>query len=745
MQSFSVFSLSSMASSKDKRSWILMFLAPLVVLGIMISLWQTRIVQQLENVTMDWRFSARTVSDPAPDERIALIGIGEASLGKWGRWEEWTRDIHADFVTQLGWRPPKVIAYDFFFSEPSTDPENDYAFGDALAGHIGSITGTAIETEKDANLTGGSGMIGKTLPLPKVIGDPDKILGGSTANTPIQYIAESASTGIVNAPPSRIDGMRRSTPMIGRIGKDVYPSLTLQSLMQYSGATPEDVEVRLGESIVVKGATESWTIPINEKGFMWINYRNPEKFIVSDYAVIFEALQAFEKTENWFPELPPLEDQILIVGQAAAGLSDFGPTPHSGQEPLFKIQANALSNILQNDHLKQLPIWTVAFGWLLVAWVTLLALKKAHVVVAVITPFLVVAAFFALAFFLFQYRSIAIPLVLPMIGFVIIHATVLTDRLVAELREKQYIREVFGSFAPKQVVDQIIASGEMPKLGGHETSITMFFSDIQSFSSFSEKLSPERLVVLMNEYLTEMTGILMNGTGTLDKYIGDAIVGMFGAPLPTDEHAYLAVSAAIKMQARQAELREKWKSETHWPEIVERMQTRIGLNSGSAVIGHMGSPKRMNFTMMGDNVNLAARFESGAKKYGVYTMITEETYQKARLTKDDIAYRYIDRIIVEGRTTPVSAYEVVEFKDNLSVQQSECLELFAEGIKNYLNQDWNRAIHKFEKSATLEKWQPDRDEGIATNPSLVLIERCCEMRENPPGSGWDGVYKMTSK
>lgn len=734
-----------MATSKDKRSWILLFLAPLVVLGIMISLWQTRIAQQLENVTMDWRFSARAASDPAPDERIALIGIGEDSLGKWGRWEEWTRDIHGDFVTQLGWRPPKVIAYDFFFSEPSTNPENDYAFGDALAGHIGSITGTAIETEKEAVLTSDSGMIGKTQPLPHVIGDLSKILGGSTANTPVQYIAESASTGIVNAPPSRIDGMRRSTPMIGRIGKDVYPSLTLQSLMQYSGATPDDVEVRLGESIVVKGATESWTIPINEKGFMWINYRNPEKFIVSDYAVVFEALQAFEKTEKWFPELPPLEDQILIVGQAAAGLSDFGPTPHSGQEPLFKIQANALSNILQNDHLKQLPIWMVALGWLLVAWVTLLALKKAHVLVAVITPFLVVAAFFALAFFLFQYRSIAIPLVLPMIGFVIIHATVLTDRLVAELREKQYIREVFGSFVSRDVVDQIIKSGEMPQLGGHETEITMFFSDIQSFSTFSEKLTPEQLVDLMNQYLSEMTNILMGGSGTLDKYIGDAIVGMFGAPLNSEGHAYNAVAASIAMQKRQAELREKWKAEGSWPDIVHQMQTRIGLNTGNAVIGQMGSTKQMNFTMMGDNVNLAARCESGGKSYGVHIMITEQTRDAAMKTKDDIAYRYLDRIIVKGRTQPVKVYEVIDFQENLSHQQNECLRLFAEGTRKYLDQEFSAAIENFKQSAGFEKWQPGRNTGIDTNPSLVMLERCREMEKDPPGENWDRVYRMTSK
>ncbi len=732
-----------MNSNKDKRSWILLILAPLVVLAIMISLWQTRIVRQLENVTMDWRFTARADTDPPPDERITLIGIGEPSLQKWGRWEEWTRDIHGQFVRVINTREPKVLAFDFFFTEPSRDQKNDEAFFFELEVVPGAITGTVVdELDDDSRNPYTEPTIGKTAPIPNVVGDISKIIGGESARTPISGIATGAWTGIVNSPSSNIDGMRRSIPLVGRIGKNVYPSLALQSLIQYSGAKIENLEVVLARSVTVIGENgESWTIPIDEKGFMLINYRNPDGFRVSDYGKVVASIALNEELEN----LPPIKDQIVIVGQAAVGLSDFGPTPHSGEVPLFKIQANALSNILLSDYLKRLPIWIVAIAWLLVAWITLLALKKAHVIVAVAAPFLVVAGFGILAFHLFESRSLAIPIILPSLGFVLIHTTLLTERLVTELREKNYIRAVFGSFVSKDVVDQIIQSGEMPTLGGQETEITMFFSDIQGFSAFSEVLTPERLVVLMNDYLSEMTEILMGGQGTLDKYIGDAIVGMFGAPLATSGHAHNAVVATIAMQKRQAELREKWKNAGDWPEIVHRMQTRIGLNTGKAVIGQMGSTKQMNFTMMGDNVNLAARCESGAKSYGVHTMITGETYEAATAIEDDITYRYLDRIIVKGRTLPVKVYEVIDFKMNTGEQQSECIDLYAKGLSNYFNQEFRAAMTIFQNASAYERWQPGRDLEIEDNPSLVMVERCRKMEASPPGEDWDGVYRMTTK
>jgi adenylate cyclase len=324
------------------------------------------------------------------------------------------------------------------------------------------------------------------------------------------------------------------------------------------------------------------------------------------------------------------------------------------------------------------------------------------------------------------------------LGFVVLEGSSMLHRLVIESRAKSRITGMFGTYLAPAVVKQLIASGEEPQLGGHEAEITAFFSDIAGFSSFSEKLTPEQLVTLMNDYLSEMTDILQDNGGCLDKFIGDAIVGMFGAPVPLEAHAHSGCRAALLIQKRQIELREKWRNEGIWPDIVYEMKTRIGLNSGPAIVGNMGSRRRQNYTMMGDTVNLAARSESGAKSYGVYTMITGETKTLAEKHQDDIAFRYLDKIVVKGRSLPAEVYEVVGFKSELSAATQECLSLFQQGIAAYLSQDWDAARALFERSAKLETHQD-------SNPSLILIDRCKYMKEHPPGADWDGVYIMKSK
>ena len=208
-----------------------------------------------------------------------------------------------------------------------------------------------------------------------------------------------------------------------------------------------------------------------------------------------------------------------------------------------------------------------------------------------------------------------------------------------------------------------------------------------------------------------------------------------------------ACVASQLVQRKLGELREKWRAEgDKWPEIVVRMQTRIGLNSGLATVGNMGSHARFNYTMMGDTVNLTARMESGAKAYGVYTMVTEAT--KAGCEQhggDRVVFRYLDKIVVKGRTIPVPIYEIVGLKEDVTAPTRECLGLFDQGIARYLVQDWDAAEALFRRSAELEPNQPGKTPGVESNPSLALIERCRYMRAHPPGKDWDGVYVMKEK
>jgi adenylate cyclase len=737
-----------MSLKSNKRRSTLVMIAPVMTAGLMASIWTFDFVSELENVTVDRRFRARVASDPPPDPRIALLAIGDYSLSVVGRWEEWSRDTHADFTNNIAYRPPKVLAFDFFFSEVSkVNPEGDILFADALAAHLAAITGMNIAPDKagaeNAPPAADFYLGGKTLPITNVTGDLSRLLGGNTANLPIPLIAESAFAGVVNCPASRIDNMRREIPLVARLGDRIFPSFVLQILIQLEETTPDAVKVVLGKSITLpKKAGGEWIIPVDTRGFMAINYRNTDRFIMTDYIRISEILEKVQDSSAWPAELPPLTDQIIIVGQAAEGLQDLGPTPYFPLDPLFRVQATALDNILRSDYLRVVPMVPVLVGWIALAWLTLLLLRRAPVALEVVIPTLVTVAYVVTAFYLFRSRSLVLPIVLPVAGFLLLHTTVIIDRLIIELREKRYIKGVFGSYVSPEVVNQIIESGETPKLGGERVNITILFSDIQGFSTFSEQLSPEQLVELMVEYLSELTDIITDEGGTLDKYIGDAIDAMYGAPLPLPDHAWRGVYSTILMQRKQAELREKWKSQGR-SALIQGMRTRIGLNTGPAVVGNMGSQRRFNYTMMGDNVNLGARCESGAKSYGVYTMVTGDTFRAAREIRDDITYRFLDKIIVKGRTLPVEVYEVIEQTTHIDQTTFDCLELYSAATALYLEQDWEKAILTFTQSATLEPFQPGV--GIATNPSLVMAARCREMQQSPPGEGWDGVYIMTEK
>lgn len=735
-----------MAISGARRSHLTPLLAPLGVLAVLLAVSKSRLSQQLENVTVDWRFNAREPYDPPADPGILVVGIGEDSLKLAGRWP-WTRDIHAGFLDRLALRNPKVVAYDLLFSEPSAETAHDVLFGDQLARFGGAVTGAFVEMEDSVAPEAGPVAIGKTRPIQHVSGDRTNLVAGNEGVVPVQVFAESSWTGFVNTPPSRNDPIRRKIPLVVAFRGQVYPSLVLQCLMQFEGISTEAVEVRLGDSILLARPDGSKRrIPIDGQGAMLLNYRGRGAFKpYSEYIQLMQQLHEHGEAVELPDSVPRVDGRILLIGQMAEGLTDFGATPFSSLEPLVLVQAVALNTILRSDYLHLVPLWQILFGWLPIAWGTLFFLRKSSVFWGVAVPLLVVVAYVGLAFLFFWQRSWQWPVFLPVLGFLVVNGYALADRIVLEMRAKSRIKNLFGTYVSPEVVDQMVSSGEDPKLGGRTAEITAFFSDVQGFSSFSETLEAERLVALMIDYLTAMTDILIQRGGTLDKYIGDAIVGMYGAPLPFPDHAHRACASTIEMHRQLAELREKWRREGGWPGIVCEMRTRIGLNTGPAVIGNMGSPRRFNYTMMGDSVNLAARCESGAKSYGVYTMVTGETRTAAMAAKDDIAFRYLDKTVVKGRTQPVEIYEVMGFTADLSAESAGCIEIYSTGIERYLARDWDGAASAFSRSASLEPFRPGLQPGVHENPSLVMIGRCAEMKTAPPGDDWDGRHVMKTK
>jgi len=429
----------------------------------------------------------------------------------------------------------------------------------------------------------------------------------------------------------------------------------------------------------------------------------------------------------------------LYYGLTATGTSDLNPMPFDPRYPMVGLHANALNTILDNKIIHEISkpwVTVIILGLGLILAFGVPALSPAMGGLATV---LLVAGYAWLSFWLFANKYVWLDMVGPLTTMAIGYLGITVYNYIQEEKNKQFLKESFGTYVSPELIDQMYESGEEPSLGGEEGYHTAFFTDIQSFSSFSEKLSASDLVGLLNQYLTDMTDVLLENKGTLDKYIGDAIVAFYGAPIEIDDHEMWACKTAIKMQENLEILRQGWQEEgDRWPEIVHHMQNRIGICTGQLVTGNMGSEARMNYTMMGDTVNLAARLESSAKQYGIYIQIADTTYQPV---KDKFVVRDLDFVVVKGKTEPAQVYELISEIGQEPELYKKVLPAFHEALALYRNQEWRKAIEAFKASDEMEDMFPGRP----TNPSRMYIPRCEHYMDNPPGDDWDGAWTMTSK
>lgn len=485
----------------------------------------------------------------------------------------------------------------------------------------------------------------------------------------------------------------------------------------------------------------------------------------------------------------PFYNKIVLIGVSVEIVHDVKSTPYYNflgvpqLMPGVETHANAIQTILHDNYLRVMGdrlVDIIGMGYplshlwllLLICIITFIMIAFVNPVIAGILVLIEILMYFAVACGLFTAdlwwflkfvaarvfpdsfvnghpgwfstplpgigESLLIPIAMPIAGIVLTYTSNVIYKFLNEQKDKKFLKSTFGTYISPELIDQMYENKKEPKLGGDEGYHTAFFSDIQSFSSFSEVLDPKRMVSLMNEYLTEMTNVLLNRQGTLDKYIGDSIVAFYGSPMPVEDHEYQACMTALEMDERLAELRAKWLSEEGWPEIVRNMQHRIGLGSGDIVTGNMGSTMRMNYTMMGDTVNIASRLESSAKQYGVYIQVMETTQ---RAVKDQFEWRFLDYVRVKGKRVPVKVYELLAEKDKMADDLAAAVAAFHEAQNHYFNQDWNRAIKAFKEAEKLEIMFPGRN----TNPSTIYIPRCEHLKKNPPEKDWDGVWTLTSK
>jgi adenylate cyclase len=726
--------------------------APLVCFGGAWLLSLTPFAQQLEWRTLDWRTALRAYYQKAPDPRIAIVLYGDetndaSNLLQWPP----DRGVHGELIADIAIGRPKVITYDVIV-DASREGDGDAKMAASVqqAAQDGVKVVSASVTSAEPGVPA-PGQEGPTEPLKNVEGDINRLLGDKDAIRPFPLLRAVSRYGFADTPQGS-DGVQREIPVAVRVGQQVYPSLALQTLMTYLDVPADKVRVRLGDAVYLETKERRWRLPIDHDGRFLLNYRYDRDEHGDDFAT-YSVIQVLVTTNDYYvekkkfaPKPPPFAGRIVLLGQAVTGKADAGATPRSGLSPLVLVHANLLNNVLADDFAHRVPDWLVWATAGLLAYSGLVVLAHRSVIVLGGGAVFGVVSYAGLALWSWVWFSWWFPLTAPLAGFAALQFIVIGHRVIQEQRQKQEIKGMFGSYLSPVIVERMVKTRELPLLGGHLEDITAYFSDIQGYSTFSEKLTPKELVELLNTYLTACTDIIQEEGGTLDKYIGDAVVAMFGAPIALPDHAYRACVAALRVQAKLDELRLAWDAAgERWPDGVRKMRSRIGLNSGSATIGNMGSRTRFSYTMTGDNVNLAARMESGAKTWGAYTMCTEATRRACEQHGGDrVVFRPLGRIVVMGRSQFTLIHEAVGLKADVTAPTLECVDLFAQGLEKYYARDWEGAHELFRRSAKLEPHQPGTP-GIKSNPSRIYLDIVEEYKTEPPPDNWDGVRRMTDK
>ena len=458
--------------------------------------------------------------------------------------------------------------------------------------------------------------------------------------------------------------------------------------------------------------------------------------IVANCTEIFGAMKnESEMYNSYMAEMGKnYKGAFCIVGNTASSTTDLGSTPFNRAYPNVGTHANVYNTIVTQDFIT--PV-SGLFPMLVAIFLTLLYVfmsenKKAWQ--QNMTGALLVVVILLIPILLMVFFGIYTPMVTSGLIALSSFLAVTILRFITSEKDKSFLRNAFSTYLSPTVVDQLVKSPDKLRLGGEEKEMTALFTDIRSFSTFSEKVTPTKLVRVLNEYLGAMSDCILAQDGTIDKYIGDAIVSFFGAPLDLPDHAYAASVAAIRM--KQAEKRY---NDEHFAsgDIPMLLQTRIGLNTGSMVVGNMGTSNKMNYTMMGDNVNLAARLEGVNKVYHSWILASETTWHMvdSGAHSGELVARPFDRVRVVGKEQPVQLYNILGFKSELPAVELEMVDVFKGAIDAYLKRDFKKAEQIFMEA---NKVMPDET-------SLMFAERCREyMSANLPDN-WDGVYQMTTK
>ncbi len=733
----------------------------LTIIIIIVFLIGPSFLEIIELKTLDLRFLSRGIIKG--NDSIVLAVIDEKSLDKEGRWP-WPRSKFAKLIDTLSRDGAKVVGLDVGFLEPDENTnlklirqfkqkldslkinnsqinkfmdqakliaDNDLALANSLErskakvvlGYFFHMTQKEIEYRiQEKQIQNQLDRI-RNSKYPLIMYDQqemdiDPFLTAYAPESNLKILSRAAdSSGYFNMMPDK-DGVVRWMPLAIKCGKEVYSPLSIQSAWHYLDKPQMMVEVaNYGIEGVRIGKI---SIPTDEQGRMLINYCGPKK-----------TFPHYSITDIINGNLPEglFKDKIVLVGATSVGIYDMRNTPFSPVYPGLEIHATVISNILNQNFLAH-PKWTKVLDLMVIIFM--------GVIIGFIIPRLSAlrAAPFALGLFLahiffsrllFVRYGIWFNITYPLLALIVLYVSLTVYKYLTEERERKKIKGAFTYYVSSSVVNEMLKHPEKLKLGGDRKELSVLFSDIRGFTTIAEGMTPEDLVHLLNEYLTVMTDIVFKYEGTLDKYIGDAIMALYGAPLDLPDHAERACRSALDMVEELKELNRKWVSEGKQP-----MDIGIGINTGPMMVGNMGSEQRFDFTAMGDAVNLSSRLEGANKSYKTSIIISESTHEQI---KGKFTCMELDLVRVKGRTKPIKIYSLVGYGDLTDIK-SDIVNQFNNAVNLYRNRNWAEAMRIFENITALD---PDM------YAARIYIERCNELKENPPPEEWDGVFVMTTK
>lgn len=715
-----------------------------------------------------------------PKNKIVVVEIDSQSLEVFGRWP-WHRDMMSALIDKVFSYGAKTVSLDIIFSEPDprVAPEVKEVLTKAnlteeqiASFETDPILRQVIEHYKDRLILG----FGSEVPCqPKYEGadqcpvmDPEisqsipeefhrfaiqnivsskpfdasrnAMIAAPFVITNIPFYLEVAKYSGALIPQPDPDGYIRRTPLIIWVNGKPHPTLALATAM---AALDDTVTLELDESQNLKSARlikSNISIPTTPTGALDMNFRGPSYTFpyVSAYEILKEEseIQYGKNRELASTKTDLLDNAMVFIGLTAVGMNDLRAFPFDSSTPGVEGHATNLDNILSADALQGqhsgnavfflfalMTIGAIAFGF---------ATQKLESIPALVLFMSTMSIFGIIDIkFLFANNMHWNTTFFAMEIFTIFFVT-LSLKYVLEERNKKFIKGAFSKYVSPAVVDDILKDPAKLSLGGEKRELTIAFSDIRSFTTFSEKMDAKELAKFLNEYLGKMTDIVFTTEGTLDKYIGDAVMAFWGAPLPSSKHAKSACQAAVEMQNLLANLRPEFKKMYDID-----VQIGIGINTGAVNVGNMGSDKVFEYTVIGDHVNLASRLEGLTKYYGAGIVTTRFTFDSMEQSGEALpAHRSLDFVKVKGKTKPIELIQVLEQEIS-----TEGLEAFETGRRLYKEQKWDEAKSAFERANHLcRKSEVDND-----GPSQMYLERIEFLRSDPPGADWDGSWQMTSK